>query len=100
MVQDFKDDLLHGLFAESLVEVGLRCRLAFADVEENIFNLEDVGEILLDFVAPLEDFVLVACDFEALLAFAILVQAQIKICRRNGHSPFFMRTNETLVSLI
>jgi hypothetical protein len=47
--------------------------LALGYVEEDVFNLQDIGQILLDLVAPFEDFVLVACDFEALLAYDLLV---------------------------
>jgi hypothetical protein len=46
--------------------------LALGYVEEDVFNLQDVGQILLDLVAPFEDFVLVACDFEALLAYGLV----------------------------
>jgi hypothetical protein len=42
--------------------------LPFGDVEEDVFDLEDVGEVFFDLVAPFEDFVLVAGYLEALLA--------------------------------
>jgi hypothetical protein len=42
--------------------------LALGDVEEDIFDLQDVREIGLDAVTVFEDFVLVAGYFEALLA--------------------------------
>jgi hypothetical protein len=72
--------------------------LALGDVEEDVLNLQNVGEVFFDLVAPLEDFVLVAGYLEALLAWGMLVL-------RRGFSggdwaPFFMRTSETLVSLI
>jgi hypothetical protein len=57
-----------GLLGECFFEIGFRCGLAFGDVEEDIFDLQDVREICLDAVAVLEDFVLVAGYLEALLA--------------------------------
>ena len=72
--------------------------MAFGYVEEDVLNLQDVGDVLLDLVAPFEDFVLVACDFEPLLACGPLVYRDMDmggVC-----APFFMRTSETLVSLI
>lgn len=72
--------------------------MAFGYVEEDVLDLQDVGDVLLDLVAPFEDLVLVACDFEALLACGPLVYRDMDmsgVC-----VPFFMRTSETLVSLI
>lgn len=72
--------------------------MAFGYVEEDILDLQDVGDVLFDLVAPFEDFVLVACNFEALLACEVLVYRGIDI--GGVCAPFFMRTSETLVSLI
>ncbi len=56
------------MFAEGFGQVGLGRNLALGDIEEDIFDLEDVGEVFFDLVAPLEDFVLVAGYLEALFA--------------------------------
>jgi hypothetical protein len=56
------------LLGEGLFQIGFGCDLALGDVEENIFDLQDVGEIGFNAVAVFEDFVLVAGYFEALLA--------------------------------
>jgi hypothetical protein len=56
------------LLGEGFFEIGFRCDLAFGDVEEDIFDLEDVRQVGFDAVAVFEDFVLVARDLEALLA--------------------------------
>lgn len=72
--------------------------MAFGYVEEDVLDLQDVGDVLLDLVAPFEDLVLVARDFEALLACGSLMYRDMD--RGGVCAPFFMRTSETLVSLI
>jgi hypothetical protein len=42
--------------------------LAFADVDEDILDLQDIVDVGLDLGSPLEDFVLVAGNFITLLA--------------------------------
>jgi hypothetical protein len=68
VLEDVDDYGLERLLGERLFEVGFGRDLAFGDVEEDVFDLQDVGEVGFDAVAVLEDFVLVAGDFEALLA--------------------------------
>jgi hypothetical protein len=42
--------------------------LAFGDIDEDgVGDLQDVGYVFFDLVAPFEDFVFVAGDFEAFL---------------------------------
>lgn len=68
MFQYFLDDVFAGLVTERLYEIGFGCNLAFADVEEDVWDLENIVLVGFDFVSPFEDFVLVAGDFKALLA--------------------------------
>lgn len=77
MVEYIYDDFLERLVGKGFFEIGLGGDLALGDVEEDVFDLQDVGKILFDLVAPLEDFVLVACDFEALLAWGVSVECRI-----------------------
>ena len=72
-VKDFEDDFVEGGFgAEGFGEVGGGGRLAFADVEEDGGDLEDVVEVFFGAGAVFKSLVFVAGDFEA---FAALFEA-------------------------
>lgn len=74
---------------------------AFADVEEDGVDLEDVVEVGFGAGAPFEDFVLVAGYFVAFFAWGLLVRLEsVGCCRRVISVPFFNRTRATFVSFI
>lgn len=80
--QNLHDDLISAdAFAEGLNEVVVGRDLAFGDVEEDVWDLQDVVEVCLVAGAVGLDGVFVAGDFEAFFA-------------------LFRRTMETFVSLI
>ena len=70
-LEDVEDDVVERLGrAKGLGQVGRRRRLALADVEEDVVDLQHVVEVLLGAVAPLQHLVLVARELEAFLAWA------------------------------
>ena len=72
--------------------------LALADVEEDVGRIcSTLWRSLLGAVAPLEHLVLVARELEALLAWSGSAWPWMW---KRGRAPFFMRTSDTLVSLI
>jgi hypothetical protein len=67
--QDLHDDLVSAdAFAESLDEVVVGRDLAFGDVEEDVWDLQDVVEVCFVAGAVGLDGVFVAGDFEAFFA--------------------------------
>lgn len=60
LIQDLEDDVIPlRLLAKGLVQVFCRRGLSLGDVQEDIWDLEDVVYVGLYALAPLEDFVLV-----------------------------------------
>lgn len=60
LIQNLENDVIPlRVLAKGLVQVFCRCGLSLGDVQEDIWNLEDVVYVGLYALAPLEDFVLV-----------------------------------------
>jgi hypothetical protein len=73
--------------------------LALVDINEDTLELYDVVDVCLNFVLPVLDLVLVACDLEAFFS-CILSDSSVAGCSGGAVLPFFMRTKARLVSLI
>jgi hypothetical protein len=69
LVQYFQNNIINRCFWESLGQVCGRSGLPLRDIQEDIWYLKDIVKVFFYAVAPLEDFVLVAGDLEALFAF-------------------------------
>lgn len=60
LVEDLEQDVVaRRVLAKGLVQLLGRRRLALGDVEEDVGDLEDVVDVRLDALTPLEDLVLV-----------------------------------------
>jgi hypothetical protein len=68
LVQNLQDNVVQGHLSKGLLQVSRGGSLTFGDVKKDVWDLEDIVKVGFDTRTPFEDFVLVACDFEALLA--------------------------------